>query len=63
MNKGIKIGALWRHKDRNGVEYLSGSFGDATIVAYPSKYPSGGRRNRPLYLLYVQEPPKKGKET
>ena len=56
--RGIKIGALWVHRGKNDVEYLSGRFGDATIAVYPSQYPSGtGKNRRPDYLVYVQEPP------
>jgi uncharacterized protein (DUF736 family) len=60
MNKSDKteferIGAMWRHTDKRGKQYLSGTVGDLKIVIFPNTQKAGERS--PDFIVFKSEMP------
>ena len=47
----IRLGGLWLNTDKNGQQYMSGSFGTARLLMFRNSHKSG--ENDPDYVLYV----------
>lgn len=56
----IKLGALWKSKDKDGKPFLQGQINqDVRIVILPNGFKK--EPNQPDYLLYAQENERKSK--
>jgi hypothetical protein len=54
----IKIGSLWKHQNKDGKTFLSGSMGEAGCMVFLNKYKEEGK-NHPDYNIYVAKKKKK----
>lgn len=60
MSKMVKIAAFWKQTAKDGNWYLSGTFGDASVVIFKNKYKT--KDNHPDMIMYVSEKKKKEPE-
>jgi len=57
----IKIGALWKGKDKKGKTMLSGQFGNGRIFILENNYKE--KENQPDFNIFVVESKKKNEVT
>ena len=61
MSDLIKIGGLWKNKDKNGNDYFSGSFTYGTkLLVMSNTYKE--KDNDPDYMVYIDNKEKKEQE-
>lgn len=49
----IKVGALWKNENKEGVQHLSGSFGGATLFVFKNKFKKTDKH--PDYIVMMGE--------
>ena len=61
MSDLIKIGGLWKNKDKNGNDYFSGNFTYGTkLLVMSNTYKD--KDNDPDYMVYIAQKEKKESE-
>ena len=61
MSDLIKVGGLWKNKDKNGYDYFSGNFTYGTkLLVMTNSYKD--KENDPDYMVYIAQKEKKESE-
>jgi|TARA_B100000287_G_C20202545_1_gene610606 uncharacterized protein (DUF736 family) len=61
MSDLIKVGGLWKNKDKNGNDYFSGNFTYGTkLLVMTNSYKD--KENDPDYMVYIAQKEKKESE-
>jgi uncharacterized protein (DUF736 family) len=61
MSDLIKVGGLWKNKDKNGNDYFSGNFTYGTkLLVMTNSYKD--KDNDPDYMVYIAQKDKKESE-
>ena len=61
MSDLIKVGGLWKNKDKNGNDYFSGNFTYGTkLLVMTNSY--NDKDNDPDYMVYIAQKDKKESE-
>ena len=61
MSDLIKVGGLWKNKDKNGNDYFSGNFTYGTkLLVMTNSYKD--KDNDPDYMVYIAQKDKKASE-
>ena len=61
MSDLIKVGGLWKNKDKNGNDYFSGNFTYGTkLLVMTNSYKD--KENDPDYMVYIAQKEKKDSE-